>query len=213
MISESRPPLPQPRGPVSDAVIRALGHMPHSFRTPWVEDLDLLTSDDAQLALACCYELHYQSFQGVDDEWEWSTDLVVSGAATGGDARNRQPDHDVRPPPPVARGVCWPSRTLRDDVRRADGPVFECAESVRRRSRRTPVLRRARPGRRVARADRADRTRRRILGRGAREWRHHPVWCPRPDGGGASAHRTPAGIVVERPIVAADPAFAARSAA
>ena len=76
MIAVSRPSLPQPRGPVGDAVFCALGRKPHSFRTPWVEDLDLLTSDDAQLALACCYELHYESFQGVDDEWEWSVDLL-----------------------------------------------------------------------------------------------------------------------------------------
>ncbi len=77
MIAEPRPSLPQPRGPVSSAVITALGRSPRAFRTPWVEDLDLLTSDDVQLALACCYELHYQSFQGVDDEWEWSTDLLA----------------------------------------------------------------------------------------------------------------------------------------
>ena len=72
-----RPALPQPRGPVSDAVIHALRRRPHAFRSPWVEDLDLLTSDDAQLALACCYELHYVSFQGVDDDWEWSPDLLA----------------------------------------------------------------------------------------------------------------------------------------
>lgn len=27
--------------------------------------------DDLQLALWCCYELHYRGFQDVDDEWEW----------------------------------------------------------------------------------------------------------------------------------------------
>ena len=77
MKGPGRPALPQPRGPVSDAVIRALGRSPHAFATPWVEDLDLLTSDDAQLALACCYELHYESFRNVDDEWEWSPDLLA----------------------------------------------------------------------------------------------------------------------------------------
>jgi hypothetical protein len=33
--------------------------------------------DDLQLALYCCYELHYQGFAGVDDEREW--DLGVLG--------------------------------------------------------------------------------------------------------------------------------------
>jgi hypothetical protein len=33
--------------------------------------------DDLQLALYCCYELHYQGFAGVDDELEW--DLGVLG--------------------------------------------------------------------------------------------------------------------------------------
>ena len=77
MSSHAGPALAQPRGVVSEAVIHALGRAPHAFRTPWVEDLDLLSSDDAQLALACCYELHYESFQNVDDEWEWSPDLLA----------------------------------------------------------------------------------------------------------------------------------------
>lgn len=77
MKAPSRPALPQPRGSVSEAVTNALTRSPHAFRTPWVEDLDLLTSDDAQLALAVCYELHYESFRNVDDEWEWSPDLLA----------------------------------------------------------------------------------------------------------------------------------------
>jgi hypothetical protein len=36
---------------------------------PWGEDL--------QLALYCCYELHYRSFAGVDDRWEWHPSLVA----------------------------------------------------------------------------------------------------------------------------------------
>lgn len=37
----------------------------------------MLTDDDAQLALGCCYELHYRSFAGVDDGWEWAPDLLA----------------------------------------------------------------------------------------------------------------------------------------
>jgi len=33
-------------------------------------------SDDAQLALYLCYELHYRSFAAVDDELEWDPDLL-----------------------------------------------------------------------------------------------------------------------------------------
>jgi hypothetical protein len=33
-------------------------------------------SDDFQLALYCCYELHYQSFAGVCDTWEWDPGLL-----------------------------------------------------------------------------------------------------------------------------------------
>ena len=77
MSGTARPALPEPRGPISEAVIHALARQPHAFRSPWIEDLDVLTSDDAQLALACCYELHYESFRDVDDEWEWSPDLLA----------------------------------------------------------------------------------------------------------------------------------------
>jgi hypothetical protein len=36
-----------------------------------------LGDDDLQLALYCCYELHYRSFAGVDDAWEWDPALVA----------------------------------------------------------------------------------------------------------------------------------------
>ena len=71
------PELPEPRGPVSEALIDALRGAPGPFRVPDVDGADLLTDDDAQLALTCCYELHYESFAGVDDGWEWSPDLLA----------------------------------------------------------------------------------------------------------------------------------------
>jgi hypothetical protein len=36
----------------------------------------MLDDDDVQLALTCCYELHYESFVDVDDRWEWSPELL-----------------------------------------------------------------------------------------------------------------------------------------
>jgi hypothetical protein len=45
---------------------------------PWPEPSSLirLTDDDGQLALYCCYELHYQGFTGVPDAWEWEPQIL-----------------------------------------------------------------------------------------------------------------------------------------
>jgi hypothetical protein len=70
------PVLPRPRGPVSTAVLDVLsGRRPASDlpRRPDAEPL----GDDLQLALYCCYELHYRSFDGVDDALEWDPDLLA----------------------------------------------------------------------------------------------------------------------------------------
>ncbi|MFD8478548.1 iron-containing redox enzyme family protein [Kitasatospora sp. NPDC059673] len=70
------PPLPAPRGPLSAAVLAALGGsgryaLPSSAPVgdPW--------GDGLQLALYVCYELHYRGFAGVDDGWEWSPELLA----------------------------------------------------------------------------------------------------------------------------------------
>jgi hypothetical protein len=41
---------------------------------------DPLADDDLQLALYLCYELHYRSFDGVDDAWEWNPTLLAARA-------------------------------------------------------------------------------------------------------------------------------------
>jgi hypothetical protein len=71
------PPLPRPRGPISAAIIDALEHAPGPLRMPGIAGVDMLDDDDAQLALWCCYELHYSSFAGVDDAWEWEPALLA----------------------------------------------------------------------------------------------------------------------------------------
>jgi hypothetical protein len=58
-------------------VIHALSREPGPVLHPRVDDLDLLNDDDAQLALTCCYELHYESFADVDDGWEWAPGLIA----------------------------------------------------------------------------------------------------------------------------------------
>ncbi|MGZ6955123.1 MAG: iron-containing redox enzyme family protein [Acidimicrobiia bacterium] len=70
------PPLPTPRGPYSAAVIDALTGPATSITLPTAPVDDVLADDDLQLALWCCYELHYQSFAGVDPEWEWDPGLL-----------------------------------------------------------------------------------------------------------------------------------------
>ncbi|ONI86807.1 hypothetical protein ALI22I_24765 [Saccharothrix sp. ALI-22-I] len=71
--------LPTPRGPLSAAVIDALRAAPQAdlpsrvSADPYGEDL--------QLALHVCYELHYQGFAGVSDEWEWDPELLRFRAA------------------------------------------------------------------------------------------------------------------------------------
>ncbi|KDN87573.1 iron-containing redox enzyme family protein [Kitasatospora cheerisanensis] len=74
------PPLPEPRGPLSAAVLSALlgrdryplPELPPAA-DPW--------GDDLHLALYVCYELHYRGFAGVDDAWEWSPALLALRAA------------------------------------------------------------------------------------------------------------------------------------
>ncbi|MGW1662671.1 iron-containing redox enzyme family protein [Streptomyces microflavus] len=94
------PPLPAPRGPLSGTVIDAL-RTGADHPAPAVGDADPF-GDDLQLALYLLYELHYQGFEGVDDEHEWSPGLLAlrrsleepflaalrAGAGTDGDVES-----------------------------------------------------------------------------------------------------------------------------
>jgi hypothetical protein len=96
-----RPDLPCPRGPLSEAVVDALGGVPRrpvSF--PRLRGSDAF-GDDAQLALTCCYELHYESFAGVDETWEWDPALLGFRAELEGAFVDRLQDEvgGVRPIP------------------------------------------------------------------------------------------------------------------
>ncbi len=101
--------LPVPRGPVSELVIgllagdaRGLDDDPsliEMLREPATEDA--LGGDDLHLALYLCYGLHYRSFAGVDDGWEWSPALLglrrTLEAAFLGALRDRIIVEDVPP--------------------------------------------------------------------------------------------------------------------
>ncbi|ADH68870.1 MULTISPECIES: iron-containing redox enzyme family protein [Nocardiopsis] len=81
MTTPEAPTLPAPRGPLSEAVMDALRGNRTGFPAvdgspPYGEDL--------QLALYCCYELHYRGFGGVDADREWDPALLTLRAELEG---------------------------------------------------------------------------------------------------------------------------------
>jgi hypothetical protein len=73
------PSLPTPRGPLTEALLAALRRPVHALGPlPAVAaGGDPLAGEDLQLALYCCYELHYRGLPGVDDAWEWEPSLLA----------------------------------------------------------------------------------------------------------------------------------------
>ncbi|MCZ2857184.1 iron-containing redox enzyme family protein [Blastococcus sp. VKM Ac-2987] len=75
--------LPEPRGPLSDALAADLAAgaglaattIARAERLP-TDPGGALTDDDLQLSLAVCYELHYRGFDGVSEDWEWDPALL-----------------------------------------------------------------------------------------------------------------------------------------
>jgi hypothetical protein len=74
---DTPPPLPQPRGPLSEHVLTALTQTPHELPPAPPATGDVLAGDDDfHLTLYCLYELHYRGFEGVSDRWEWDPSLL-----------------------------------------------------------------------------------------------------------------------------------------
>ncbi len=70
--------LPRPRGEISEALLAALALPVHRLTPPALRTpADPLADEDLQLALYCCYELHYHGLPGVADEWEWEPTLLA----------------------------------------------------------------------------------------------------------------------------------------
>lgn len=74
------PPLPPPRGPLSEALFQRWRAEPGG-RGPYPRVGDgpadsALAGDDLQLALYACYELHYRGFDRVSEGWEWDPGLL-----------------------------------------------------------------------------------------------------------------------------------------
>ncbi len=74
--------LPGPRGPISESLFAVLrGDAPADGLDPAVaRDADPF-GDDLQVALYCCYELHYRGFAEVPDDCEWDPALLTARAA------------------------------------------------------------------------------------------------------------------------------------
>ena len=62
---------PKARGPLSAAVLQALGSAPDRLDVP-----DPESPEDAAIALWTLYELHYRGFEDVDDALEWHPGLL-----------------------------------------------------------------------------------------------------------------------------------------
>lgn len=70
------PRFPTPRGPLTDALrSHLIDDGPLLPRVP--ASIDVLVDDDVQLALWCCYQLHYQGFADVPDEAEWDLQTLA----------------------------------------------------------------------------------------------------------------------------------------
>jgi hypothetical protein len=72
----TEPPLPRPRGPLTERLFDALAGPARPVGAWPGVDADLLADEDAVLALYACYELHYRGFAGVDEAWEWEPSLL-----------------------------------------------------------------------------------------------------------------------------------------
>jgi len=115
------PSLPDPRGPITEALFAALRRPPRALRSPPAPDpANPEADEDLQLALYCCYELHYRGFSDVDERWEWVPGLLAVRAAL------EEPFEaalaELVPPQPFERDPAEMDLALRDVAAGDDGP-------------------------------------------------------------------------------------------
>ena len=95
--------LPAPRGELTAALFGELAVPPHTLPALDVraDSDDALFDEDLQLALYCCYELHYRGLSGVDERWEWEPSLIaLRGAMEEVFERRIRDIAGAGPPPP-----------------------------------------------------------------------------------------------------------------
>ncbi|MEU6072816.1 iron-containing redox enzyme family protein [Micromonospora sp. NPDC047074] len=128
--------LPESRGPLSRAVIDALGGEPGTLPADLTaclvadrSDDDPIRDEDLQILLFTCYELHYRGWDGVDDRWEWEPSLLVLRGAA--EARFERALRHLVGPAPTLRAQDVP-QALTDLVAADDGPSLSV--EIRRRA-------------------------------------------------------------------------------
>jgi hypothetical protein len=72
----AEPALPGARGPLSSALFSYLRGAAPTLPCRPVRTRDAVADEDLQLALYCCYELHYRGFESVSAEREWDPDVL-----------------------------------------------------------------------------------------------------------------------------------------
>jgi Iron-containing redox enzyme len=100
------------RDPAGKAAVPVPPPLPRRTLTAWDDD-------DLQLALWCCYELHYRGFEDVNEDWEWQPSVMAFRASLErrwiAALRDLAGRSDAVPAGEVAGA-------LRDLTRRGDGP-------------------------------------------------------------------------------------------
>ena len=110
--------LPAARGPITERLFELFQHTPGESNCSF-DDLHAdFTSDDLQLALYCCYELHYQGLPGVDDGWEWEPSVLALSSHLAGlfEAQIRAQLPHIKTDVDEVAGALW------DMTRSAGGP-------------------------------------------------------------------------------------------
>ena len=87
--------LPRPRGPLSEATLRAL--MEASSRTAPLEHVEAATAEDRALTLWVLHQLHYRPLAGVPDDLEWDPDLLALRLRLEGDLESELRSRFVAP--------------------------------------------------------------------------------------------------------------------
>ena len=111
--------LPEPRGPASRFLLRHLREPPHALPDGPPAAGDPLVGEDSALALYLLYELHYRSFDEVDEAWEWHPDLLRLRGRLEGAFLERLVEEAGPPAAAEATGVAEGLRALVDAD---DGP-------------------------------------------------------------------------------------------
>src|SRR3954454_12468309 len=74
---QSGPDLPQPRGHLTRWLFAHLRGERAGPRPAVIALADAGCDEDVQLALYCCYELHYRGFADVEPDLEWDPEVLA----------------------------------------------------------------------------------------------------------------------------------------